>query len=127
MKAKNAPIGEVECPQKGCAELCQVFKFRPRTEGRKTVFSGKHYAECPKHGRIGADGNPAVTEYILENAKLWGPTDPAPDASGKNPAPASKATPAPPNRRVPEPSRSNPARESEPATPTPSPWRTLLG
>ena len=127
MKAKNAPIGEVECPQKGCAETCKVYRFRPRGADRKTVFSGKHYCECPKHGRIGADGNGTINEYILENATLWPATGPTAGGSGKNPAPASQATPAPRTQAAPGPTRKNPARETEPATSIPSPWRTLLG
>jgi hypothetical protein len=126
MKTRNTPIGEVECPHKGCAETCKVFRFQARTEGRRTVFSGKHYAECPKHGRIGADGNPATTEYILENATIWAPkqtTGTAPADSGKVPAPPAK-TPAP--RPAPERPRSSPAKISESATPARSPWRTLI-
>ena len=87
-RAKNSPIGEVECPHKGCNQLCKVYSFRPRTEGRKSVFSGKHYAECPVHGRIGSDGNPATTEYILEQGTIWGAKKPAgagPEKPAKNP------------------------------------------
>ncbi len=120
-RAKNSPIGTVDCPYKGCPERCKVFKFRPRTEGRKSVFTDKHYAECPKHGRLGSDGNPAATEYILDNAIIWGPANPAP-VPEKSGAAAHAA--APQNRRVPEqgpgaaPKRAAPAPEP---TPKPAP------
>lgn len=113
MKVKNKPVGTVECDRKGCTEMCKVFKFRPRAEGRRTVFTDKYYFECSKHGRIGADGNPTVTEYILCNAKMDGAV-----ASSKNRAPAT--TPARTS------SSAAPARSTEPATPTRSPWRTLI-
>lgn len=87
MKVKNQPVGTVECDRKACTEVCQVYRFRPRAEGRRTVFSGKHYFECPKHGRIGADGNPTVNEYILCNAKMSAPASTA-GSPEKNPAPA---------------------------------------
>jgi cell division septation protein DedD len=56
MSGKNAnePIGEVVCPTKGCDQMCKVFNFRQRTEGRAS----------------------AITEYILNEATIWG-------ASGK--------------------------------------------
>lgn len=86
-RPKNSPVGQVRCPYEGCDQVCKVFKFRPRTEGRKTVFSGKHYAECPVHGRVGSDGNPATTEYILTKGTIWGAND-APEKSGGKSAPA---------------------------------------
>lgn len=112
-RAPNAAIGEVECPHRGCSKICKVFKFRQRTEGRTSVFSGKYYADCPAHGRQGADGNAAITEYILEHGRMFGPGEgrKAPDqAPEKNGAPAPSQAPPP-------------AREE----PKASPWRTLLG
>lgn len=114
MKAKNEPIGQVECPQKGCTETCKVFRFRPRTEGRKSVFSGKAYCDCPVHGRIGADGNPTITAYIEANATWEASAAPA-AGSQKNPAPASKATPARQSSSRPDPGTTpKPAQESKP-------------
>lgn len=84
-KRTNTPIGEVVCPHKGCDQVCKVYRFQPRTQGRKTVFTGKHYAECSVHGRIGSDGNPAVTDYILSQGKIWGA---APEKSAEKSAPA---------------------------------------
>lgn len=81
-RAKNSPIGDVECPVKGCVRICQAYKFRPRTEGRTSVFSGKFYAECPDHGRIGSDGNPATSKYIETHFK---PAGAAPEKSAANP------------------------------------------
>jgi hypothetical protein len=85
-KRTNTPIGEVTCPHKGCDQVCKIYRFRPRTVGRKTLFTGKHYAECPVHGRIGSDGNPAVTDYILTEGKIWGPA--APEKRVEKSAPA---------------------------------------
>lgn len=87
-RPKNEVIGEVECPTKACTKVCQVYRFRQRGTGA-TRFAGKLYAECPVHGRHGADGKAGTQDYILENAKIWGDakkpasTEPAPD-----PAPA---------------------------------------
>jgi hypothetical protein len=89
-KRTNTPIGEVTCSHKGCDQVCKIYRFRPRTEGRKTLFTGKHYAECPVHGRIGSDGNPAVTDYILTEGKIWGPkpgTAAAPEKRAEKSAP----------------------------------------
>jgi hypothetical protein len=121
-KAKNSPIGEVECPHKGCTEVCKVYRFRQRTEGRTSVFSGKHYAECPVHGRIGSDGNQASTDYILEHGKIWGAKDQAgagPEKTAKNPAGSPASAPAP--------SRKSPAQSQPPKPePTRSTWRPLI-
>jgi len=106
-KRTNTPIGEVVCPHKGCDQVCKVYKFQPRTEGRKTVFSGKHYAECSIHGRIGSDGNPAVTDYILSEGKIWGA---APGKSAEKSAPAH----APAQKPTAQPPRNTPARNPEP-------------
>lgn len=93
-RPKNAPIGEVECPQKGCTTKCQVFRFRQRTDGRQR-FAGKLYCECPVHGRYGADGKQASQEYILENGTIWGASESA-EKSGAAPDPIVPAAPAAP-------------------------------
>lgn len=111
-RAKNSPIGQVECPHKGCDKQCNVFKFRPRTEGRTSVFSGKFYAECPDHGRIGSDGNPSTSKYIE--------THYTPAGAG----PEKTATPAPvPKAAVrTSPVASRPAKEPEIPKPTGRRW-----
>jgi len=112
-RAKNSPIGEVECPHKGCSKTCNVYRFRQRTEGRTSMFSGKYYAECPDHGRIGSDGNPATSRYIETNHTPAGP-----EKAAKNPAPAAPA-PKTAIRNAPAPTK--------PAEPAPrSAWRTLI-
>ena len=116
-RAKNVSIGTVECPHKGCSRTCQVYRFRPRTEGRTSVFSGKYYAECPDHGRIGSDGNPATSKYIEQSYK---PAGAGPEKSG-----ATAPAPKPPARTPP--AHLKPA--SAPAHPAPQPsawWRTLI-
>jgi len=121
-RAKNSPIGEVECPHKGCTRTCKVYQFRQRTEGRTSVFSGKYYAECPDHGRIGSDGNPATSRYIETNYK---PAGAGPEKSG-----AAAPAPKPPARTPPATSiRSAPAAKSDtPGTPAPGRawWRPLI-
>lgn len=111
-RAKNSPIGTVECPHKGCEKTCQVFQFRPRTEGRTSVFSGKYYAECPDHGRIGSDGNPATSRYIQTHYK---PAGAGPEKSAAT-APAPKA----PARTAPAPSK--PDKGPENPKPAARPW-----
>jgi len=71
MKSNKQPVGEVECSHKGCTLMCKVYKFEPRS-GRGSVFTGKFYFICPSHGRIGADGAKAVTEYVLESGRMYG-------------------------------------------------------
>lgn len=111
-RAKNSSIGQVECPHKGCDKQCNVFKFRPRTEGRTSVFSGKFYAECPDHGRIGSDGNPSTSKYIETHYK---PAGAGPDKSA-TPAPAPKAA----TRTSPAPS--NPVKTPDNPKPTGRRW-----
>jgi hypothetical protein len=134
-RAKNSPIGDVECPVKGCVRICQVYRFRPRTEGRTSVFSGKFYAECPDHGRIASDGNQATSRYIETNYK---PAGDGPEQSA-TPAPAPRSAvrtpPAPPAKNSapapPAPVRSTPAPRpvEAPENPKPAPrpwWQPLI-
>lgn len=118
MPKRNDPIGEVECPYKGCVEVCKVFKFRPRTEGRRSVFTGKLYADCPVHGRIGNDGNPATQEHYLEKAKIWGANRPAerPGNSAGNPKNSDASNAPEPAPRNPQ-SSAAPRPESNPGKP----------
>jgi hypothetical protein len=132
MKEKNQPVGTVECNAKGCTEVCKVYRFRPRAEGRRTVFSGKHYFECPTHGRVGADGNTTVNEYILCNAKMSVPA-PAEDSRQKNrpPARTPAASSSTSGQRSDESSSGGaPATSSSGARPDPKParaaWRPLI-
>lgn len=91
-RAKNEPIGEVECPQKGCSSKAPVFRFQARGAG-SARFAGKLYSVCAVHGRYGGDGKQAAQEYILENATIW-TTAPAPAATGPTPAAAPSTAPA---------------------------------
>lgn len=118
-RPKNEAIGTVECPVKGCTESCNVFRFRQRSEGRSR-FAGKLYIECTRHGRYGADGKPASQDYILENAKLWGPEEKPvsavaapvtaePPKPAPAPAPTTRAAPVPaPKKPGPDPSKPRP-------------------
>lgn len=134
MKPENPAIGEVECPYKLCPQKCKVYGFKPRTEGRKSVFTGKKYLVCPDHGRIGADGSQKVTDYILENGTIWGAKKP--ESIGVNPQKPASAKPSLENPKNPQ---STPVRKPEPSppasrkTPDPSPqnpkpkwWETIL-
>ncbi len=120
-RPKNDQIGEVECPQKGCAEKCAVFRFRPRGDG-KARFAGKLYADCPVHGRYGADGKPAAQDYILENATIWGdakkPVNAGPAPVPNTPLSASEA----PALGKPAPVEVNPPPVKEPEPPKSRPW-----
>lgn len=119
-KRTNTPIGEVVCPHKGCNQVCKVYRFQPRTEGRQTVFTGKHYAECSTHGRIGSDGNPAVTNYILTEGKIWGANDRKPAAPEKSPQKTAPARKSPSQQP-----RNTPAPASEPK-PQSKWWDTVI-
>jgi hypothetical protein len=138
-KRTNTPIGEVDCPHKGCDQVCKVYVFRPRSPGaltidgkpRKTVFSGKHYAECSIHGRIGSDGNPAVTNYILTEGKIWGPARGSAAAPEKR-AEKSPAAHAPPRKNSDQLPRKTPGRTPEHPKPAPEQtskrkwWETVI-
>ncbi len=123
---KNEAIGEVECPHKGCTARIPVYRFRQRTAAR-SIFAGKLYADCPVHGRHGADGKAGTQEYLLENAKIWGDQKPKPALASIEPAPPS----AKPAAVTPETVASVRAVSPAPAEPAParpkSSWRTLLG
>ena len=127
MKPENPPIGEVECPTKGCSQRCKVYAFKPRTAGRNSVFTGKKYLVCPDHGRIGADGSQRITDYILENGTIWGAKKPdaKPENTAKNPDPP-RAAPSPkpvPKTPQPVPGRSGVSKpEIKPASPEKKPW-----
>lgn len=124
----NAPIGEVECPHKGCAILCNVYRFRARGQDEKRArFAGKLYADCPTHGRIGADGRAATQEYILCHAKMFGPEGAAPAAAGPAPASSEKASASTP---ISKPSATSSSPVKTPATSPEkskgSPWLPLI-
>lgn len=118
-KERNRPIGECPCPVRDCTETATVFRFRER--GGYARFAGKLYADCPKHGRFGADGKASAQDYILESANIWGSEKP-PAA----PAPVEEQRPAP---RAPTPPAAAPEKPvkipappaTKPATPAPNP------
>lgn len=130
-RQKNEVIGEVECPTKGCTKKCEVYRFRQRGTGA-IRFAGKLYADCPVHGRHGADGRAGTQEYILENATIWGAKEKAPvkdvpapvlntPASGQE-SPSLGKTAAPVQRPVP--SQGTPVPAPAPAK-VPRWWESL--
>jgi hypothetical protein len=105
---KNAPIGTVKCPYTDCTETCNVYRFRKRAGDEKlSRFAGKLYADCPTHGRIGADGKAATQEYLLSNADIPTPKN---GGAGETPAPH-KASPSPSPKKAP----ANGSQSSSPA------------
>lgn len=131
MAKRNDPIGEVECPYKGCSEMCRVFKFKPRTEGRKSVFTGKLYADCPVHGRIGNDGNPATQEHYLEKATIWGANRPAakpeiPAGNPKNSGASNALAASPKNPQLSPGPRPDLNPKPQPLPPSKNHWKELL-
>ena len=96
-KPRNPQIGTVPCPWQSCKEAATVHRFQERASSdTRRRFAGKLYADCPVHGRFGAQGSSAFQEYILEEATIWGsdekPTDAAPAPATKTPE---KPAPAP--------------------------------
>jgi len=135
MKPANPPIGDVECPHKGCSQRCKVYAFRPRTGGRRSVFTGKKYLVCPDHGRIGADGSQRITDYILEKGKIWGAKKPenaagntVKAASTTNSGTAATPKPAPAPKPDQRPAVRRKVPESKPENPQSKPkwWETLI-
>jgi hypothetical protein len=95
-RAKNEPIGEVDCSHRGCTEKAKVFKFKTRAgDASRTRFAGKLYADCPVHGRSGTDGKQAAQDYILENAKIWGTHQTAPVPAPAAPVKSTESAPVP--------------------------------
>lgn len=99
----NEAIGTVSCPVGGCGELAKVYKFRAHESGRRSVFTGKLYCVCPKHGAWGKDGAPAANEWLLENAQLSIPAPEKPAAPPPDPAPEKPTHPRLPLDRLPPP------------------------
>jgi cell division septation protein DedD len=139
VSAKNESIGRVECPVKGCAEECPVYRYRERGESEKSVanrrFAGKLYGRCKDHGRFGGDaGDTAMQEYILCNATMNAPAGdrqaaPAPSQSQKvRPAAARSQTPIQTNKQTPSEVTSTARPAPTPAaTPAESPRSSAWG
>jgi hypothetical protein len=108
-KARNPQIGECPCPARGCELRAQVFRFQGTGDEKRRRFAGKLYGDCSDHGKFGADGKPAMQEYLLENSDLWDESE-----KEKRNAPAPVKPPAPPQKTpVPEAPRTP---VTEPAT-----------
>lgn len=111
--AKNQPIGSCPCPVSKCAESAQVFRFRTmHTRDTQRRYAGKLYLICPQHGRLGMDGQKAMQDFILDNARMFDPPRAAP---AETPAATPAAAPAPAAAK-PAPA---PAPQAKPATPAP--------
>src|SRR5690606_27960241 len=98
--------GHVECPFKGCAARCDVYRYRERSaDETRRRHAGKLYARCPEHGEIKAQ------EYLLEHASIWAsgnapagtgaPEEPPPVKTSEKQAPA--PVPAGPKQSGPAP------------------------
>lgn len=115
MTKRNEPIGEVECPAKGCTRVVPVFRFKPRETVRMQRFANKLYCNCPVHGRFGgAPGDDEMQRYIEENARKC-------HEENAGSEPAKPATPEPEKRaESPQKLPATPAVKT-PAAPAPSP------
>lgn len=72
-KAKATPIGEVECPVKGCELIIPVFKYAATsTDPRFQRNAGKWYCRCPEHGPLGFAGAKGIQDHIADKGKIWG-------------------------------------------------------
>lgn len=95
MAEKNAPIGWVPCPIKGCPDVADLFRFRERGDSERSIanrrFAGRLYCRCEDHGRMGGDpSDKKLQEYLLTEGHVWGP-----DEAREKPASAVSDTPAP--------------------------------
>lgn len=107
-KPKNEPIGECVCPARGCDRTGKVYRFRARPDVTQQRLAGKLYLQCPHHGRFGADGAPAMQDFILENATIWTKNL----SASESPSTPAALPPAPPRQTPPAPTITPP-----PATP----------
>jgi hypothetical protein len=138
MTKRNEPIGEVDCPAKGCALRVPLFKFRPRPTENMRRMAGKLYCRCPTHGQFGGIGEAAgMQDFLLDtgNPKIWAPSET--ETAGKEPAEAATATPEPPAipQKLPATAKTTepatPAKKlpattaAEPAAPAKKPWFSL--
>ena len=113
-KPKNEPIGECPCPFAGCGKTAHVFKFRARGNEKQSRLAGKLYMHCKECGRLGADGAPAMQNYILENSKIWDAKEKAARAeTPEKPVPAPAPAPAPAPKPAPAPQPSAPAKRPD--------------
>lgn len=118
-KLKNEPIGECPCPTRGCERACKVFKFRARPDVTRQRLAGKVYAQCPEHGRFGADGAQGMIDWIMENTTLWTPENRKDHEHAPAPVPAS--TPATPPATTITPITAAPRTTTTPPTSPPAP------
>lgn len=127
MAKKNEPIGTVPCPFIGCGQACQLFKYRPRDDGRRSAFTGKWYAECPEHGRIDGASSQKTQDYLIDKGDVWGARKPD-AAEPENPekaAPNPEKQPLPPVRATPP--KPEPKPEPTPPPQPPKPEKTGWG
>ena len=107
MTTKREPVGDAECPIKGCAEAVPVFKYEAASgDTKRRRFAGKLYCSCPIHGRV------ENQEYLLEKI-TW-------RDGKKDTGNASNASPSP-ETKPPEPTRAAPVKPAPETPPKPAP------
>lgn len=89
MKQKEQ-VGEVECPVKGCTHVVPVYKYGGGDDPARRRFAGRLYSKCPEHGKQ------EPQEYLLCNAKMYGPEGRKNTTSDDVPQPAVAAPPSSP-------------------------------
>ena len=105
-KPINETIGRCACSTPTCDEVADVRKMRG---------NGRLYLVCNECGTIRPTGA-RFQDYILNNADMKGPDDPAPNPA-PNPAPAPEPAPDVPEPRPapkPAPRPARPRQEPEP-------------
>ena len=45
------PVGDAPCPIEGCSETVKLYRYREQSS-RGSMFKGKFYARCSRHGRV---------------------------------------------------------------------------
>jgi hypothetical protein len=101
MKRERNQVGTCPCPVSACIVVCPVYRFVPRTaDTTRQRLANKFYMRCTCHGTLGALGESAIQEHIMENGTIWGAnhnheSDAAPDAvqAVEAPKPAPDAAP----------------------------------
>jgi hypothetical protein len=108
-RVKNEPVGDCECPIKGCTKSVAVHKYRDASgDPLKRRFAGRLYCICEAHGRV--ENQEFLLEYMTWRNQNAAPVAALQDES-RTPAQA-PVTPA----KAPEPSESK-----TPAKPAPAP------
>jgi len=78
------PVGDAPCPIEGCSETVKLYRYREQSS-RGSMFKGKFYARCSRHGRVIEASSSSTQDHVINNGNIW-------DRDGVPAAPAQELT-----------------------------------